>query len=289
MASQYQTLATMALVAMVALAGCVGGLTDSGTPTPTSESNSSVPESTSSNSTSDSQPDYVNVTEFRVGTQSSLDASGSYTASVREITQSASQSNNLTVDQNATYLVDTDTNRSLITSEVVSVDSTDSTERESIAYVDGEVIYNQFTNESGTYYSAFDYTNVSLSPRSTPNTNTLSDPLLIITLFDGWVEQESTSRDGVSVTRYTGTQIAESGEAASRVNITDGSADIYVDSEGMVRAVEANFTYQTRISNNAVQTNVSYSLTNINSTTVEDPNWTSEAPEPQSVEDAMSP
>ena len=288
MALRYRTAAVVALVVtMVALAGCIGISDGTGTATPTTQTETSTPESTATSTPTPTPPSgELNVTEARIDTQATLEEAGSYTAVIVETTRSQYQSETQELTSNRTYRVNLEDNRTLAFA-VTSGTSSAGTPNEfnSSIYTDGAISYTRLSNGNDTQYFAQNYSESGLTATQTPSVGTVQDPLLLVTMFDGWEAQELTTVNGVSVRRYTATDVApqEDRSALTTANITDGSAALYIDAEGTIRSVEANYTRQFSVADASTETEVSYTLDGIGATTVEEPGWTSEAPAPEPV------
>lgn len=288
MALHYRTVAVVALVVtMVALAGCIGSSDGTGTATPTAQTETSTPESTAASTPTPTPPSgELNVTEARIDTRASLEEAGSYTAVIVETTRSQYQSETQELTSNRTYRVNLDDNRTLAFAVTSGASSTGvPNELNSTIYTDGGISYTRLSNGNDTQYFAQDYSESSLTAEQTPSVGAIQDPLLLVTMFDGWEAQELTTVNGASVRRYTATDVApqEDRSALTTANITGGSAAIYIDAEGTIRSVEANYTRQFSVADSSTETEVSYTLDDIGVTTVEEPGWTSEAPEPEPV------
>lgn len=101
------------------------------------------------------------------------------------------------------------------------------------------------------------------------------------TLVDGveWSQEGTEERDGVGVTRYESTGVANVtalvGAGTDAENVTNVSATMLVDADGVVRQYDLTYTVEEGDSETTVTYEVSTSA--VGSTSVEEPDWLDEA------------
>jgi hypothetical protein len=106
-------------------------------------------------------------------------------------------------------------------------------------------------------------------------------PSFQASLVDGleWSQEGTEEQNGVGVTRYESTGVANAtalvGAGTDAENVSDVSATMYLDADGVVRQYDLTYTVQEGDS----ETTVTYEVetTGVGSTSVEEPDWLDEA------------
>ncbi|PSQ27832.1 hypothetical protein BRD03_06375 [Halobacteriales archaeon QS_9_68_17] len=106
-------------------------------------------------------------------------------------------------------------------------------------------------------------------------------PSFEASLVDGleWSQEGTEEQNGVGVTRYESTGVANvtalAGAGTDAENVSDASATMYLDADGVVRQYDLTYTVQEGDSETAVTYEVE--TTGVGSTSVEEPDWLDEA------------
>lgn len=207
--------------------------------------------------------------------------SGSFTATLNATASGISQSGgsqNVTIGQR--MRIDIESRQAVARQTVTNIfgqNSTLNTDR----YTSGGETYQRstspFTSEAQYNYGTAPYTNSSAIP---VNLTQASGAGFAVGVDVTWSEQGSATVDGVSTTRYTASGTESFGNIEGIVGtsvdtVESIEAEIYVDGDGIVRQM----TYDvagTDSDGNDVTLDVSYSISAVGSTSVQEPAWTSE-------------
>ena len=254
-------ISTVLVVLTVLLAGCSGGGVTDGT----SSTDGTATDGSATGTGSDLS---LNEADERLRTAGSFTTQWSYTVQ---------QADGTTTQFNNTYEVDLDANRSR---EVYSTSGPDAQTDYEIFVSEG-TSYTRYGSGDDAFYQSGD------APSSVFDSATGRAAGFYNNLEDDATFEGTETYDGVTVSRYDYTDTDAWGtynqaitgatfDTDEEVTVTDFSITVLVDDDGIARLTTWTFVGETA-SGDQVSIEWSYSITDIGSTTVEDPDWLDEA------------
>ena len=264
-----KTMLVVAVATLIALAGCTGGNGPS-TATPTN------------NSTDSPQPmEDLDGAELSNNTVSAVENGGSYSLRAdAEFVANTSRGNSST-DTDITRRANFETDRGVrsinqsVTNPLGSVTST------ATVYTDGNTSY-RLRNVSGENATYASQTGDASGPGGIRPVNVSGyDQSYIeytnITQGFDWEANGTATVGDTTTIRYSSTNVSDSNFLVQDSNstLTNASADLYVDEDGVVRRTDLTFTIENGASSSSAD--ISLVLTDIGSTTVEEPSWVAQA------------
>jgi len=261
----------VAVAALAVTAGCTGG-TDPATATP--GNNSTTPDGPALEPMA--QLDGAELTD---ATSAAVESAGSYTShteSVFSLNTSLRQSRTLT---NTTTRVDLDARHgSRTTTQTVAV-PTQAT-NSAVVYTDGNTSYRRVNTSQGVDYA----TQTGAGSQIVPvNTTAYGQNYTVLTDSFEYEANGTATVAGTTTVRYTSTNLTDTSYFVGNSNatISNATSTMYVDADNVVR--RASLSYTIEGTGGSSQTDLTITLTDIGSTTVEEPDWLSDA---QSTETA---
>jgi|GEM_PF-3241618 hypothetical protein len=312
-------LLVVAAVLLVALAGCSGlsgdttptadetptaNGTENATTTPAPSPESSTPTPSPEGSTpTDTAPDQQTPTEdsesatdleangtgadldgeaLDDATRTAVEDAGSYTYQSAVFTVSQSQRGRSITRQNTTAQVDLEAEQGLRVSNLTIASQRSSQEFSATVYTDGNTSYRQRITSQGTNYSTQEGTSNSTGAIIPVNTSGFAPNLTFVTDGLVWEANGTTTVDGDTVTEYTlaGLEDQNSFTESPRATLTGISGTLYVDDDDVVRQFSLTYEAESRAGTSTSQQQ--FRLSELGSTTVEEPDWTSGAEETDS-------
>ncbi len=297
-------LLVVAVALLVAVAGCSGPSggatptasetangTENATTTPTPSTDTPTPaettpeQPTETETETESAPDLeangtgadLDGEELNDATRTAVEDAGSYTHQSLFLTASQTQRGQAVTRRTSTTQVDLEAEQGLRVSEL-SVDSPQSTQNSSTTvYTEGNTSYQQRITSEGTNYSTQEGEPTGFGGINPVNTSGFSQNLTFVTDGLVWEENDTTTVDGDTVTEYTlaGLEDQDAFTEGTRATLTDISGTLYVDDDDVVRQVSLAYEAESRAGTSTTQ--IQLTLSEIGSTTVEEPEWTSEA------------
>ena len=267
----YVRLSTVLVVLTVVLAGCSGGGTTTGAPTPTDGATTDADTTdATSNDAGDASSSGLSVSEA----DDRLREAGSFTTTW---SYSVTDADGTTTAVNDTYRVDLDDNRSI---ELFTTDGESAQSEFEIFIADG-TSYARYGSGESVFYQASD------QPQ-----NVFDSATGRASGFYGYLEEDATfvgteTFDGVTVSRYEYTDVdawqtynqgvtSTTFDTDEEVTITDFSITVLVDENDVGRLTTWTLVGETE-GGDTVSVEWRYSLTDVGSTTVEEPSWLDEA------------
>lgn len=253
----------VAVAALAVLAGCTGGGGPS-TATPTNNTTDSP-----ANDTELEPMEELNGSYLNNATTAAVEDGGSYTRNTSyyyEINTTLQQSSSWA---NTTQRAEFDANR--------GVRQTTNTVLSEPPVVSTSTIY---TDENGSYARVNESQNISYNSQSgleVVNLTTYNQNYTFMTAAFEYEANGTETIDGTTTVRYTSTNLSDASYLGGGENVTvsNETSTLYVDADGVVR--QAHVAYALEADRGTSETDLTITLTDIGSTTVEEPSWLSEA------------
>lgn len=242
--------------------------TDASTATPTAESVDRNASDGGQNASTPAGAD-LDPTRLNAATAAAVEEAGSFTVRTRARTVGQSARGRTVSLSNSTTRVDLDSSQGIRSSNRSSVGLPFGQNATTVVYTANGTSYRQQTTSDGVNYSTQQGTGA-FRPVSVSSFN---GNFALLTRGLVWTENGTRTIDGVTATRYTLRSVAESGDPDAPA-VTDARGTLLVD-DGVVRA--AGYSIATASQRGSARTTFSYRLTDVGSTTVTEPDWTSEA------------
>ncbi|MEF8785162.1 MAG: hypothetical protein V5A45_04455 [Haloarculaceae archaeon] len=255
--------ATVAL--LVATAGCSGLTGDDGNSDGVSGSGYDV---------AGSDLDGQTLTD---ATSDTVESAGSFTVETTSTFTTSQGGQEQTSTSDSTLRVNLDDDRG-IRNQTRTIDSGDGTrEQSTVVYTDGSTSYRKQTAQGETSYDQQDGEPQSFGGIQPVNTTAFAQNYTGIVDGFAWEQSGSSEVDGVAVTEYslTGEPDRDTLGLGENATIEDASGTLYVDSDGAVRQADIAYTVTTQQGTTSIDATTH--LSNVGSTTVEEPSWLSEA------------
>lgn len=265
-----RVLLTATVALLVATAGCSGLVGDDGT----GNGNGDTGANGSGYDVNGSNLDGQTLTDT---TAEVVESEGSFTV---ETSASFSMSQNGQEQSSASessLRVNLDDDRG-IRNQTQSVDTAGGTQQQiSVVYTDGNTSYRKQTAQGNTTYDKQEGEPQSFGGVQPVNTSDFTQNYTGIVDGFSWETNGSSEVDGVAVTEYSLTGIADKQVlgADESTTIENASGTLYIDSEGVVRQAEISYTFATEQGSTSIDATTT--LSDVGSTTVEEPDWLSEA------------
>lgn len=277
------------VVALVALAGCSsdGGTTTSPGDTTTDAPTTETMEPTTTTTTEDGMNGGTTTTEqmgpggsVTDGFAEALEAAGSFTSEARINLQTTQQGQevNVTIDQ--IMYVDITNEVGLMNQTISGLFGQGSTILTE-SYTSGDETYQRSVSpfQEGPQYSyaTEPYTNTSVTP---VNFSQASGQQSYIDQGITWTNEGSTTYEGMQVTRYTAEGVEnfpnlDTVTGQSIESVDSVSAELLIDDNKIVRLLQWDIS-GTNEQGNDVSLSLTFEISNVGSTTVEEPAWTDE-------------
>lgn len=210
-------------------------------------------------------------------TSDSVESAGSFTVETTSTFTANQSGQEQTSTSDSTLRVNLDDDRG-IRNQTQTIDTGDGTQEQStVVYTDGTTSYRQQTAQGETSYDQQDGNPQSFGGIQPVNTTAFAQNYTGIVDGFSWEQSGSSEVDGVAVTEYslTGEPDKETLNLGENATIENASGTLYVDSDGAVR--QADIAYTVTTAQGTTSIDATTTLTNVGSTTVEEPGWLSEA------------
>ncbi|MBX0304515.1 DUF7537 family lipoprotein [Haloarcula salinisoli] len=217
--------------------------------------------------------------ELNNATRAAIEDAGSYTYQTTFRTASQSRRGQSRSRTNTTTQVDLEAEEGLRVSNYSSTGQQSSQTFSSTVYTDGNTSYQQRITSEGTNYSTQEGASTGFGGITPVNTSNFSQNLTFVTDGLVWETNGTTTLDGDTVTEYTLAGVEDEDAFIQRLRLrgtlTDISGTLYVDDDDVVRQTSLAYTVESQSGSLSAQSRLT--LSDIGSTTVEEPEWTSEA------------
>lgn len=259
----------VAVVTLIALAGCTGG---NGPSTPTS----------TNDSTDTLQPmEELDGATLTNNTVSAVENGGSYSLRAdAEFVANTSRGNSST-DTAITRRANFETDRGVRSINQTVSNPLRSGTSTAVVYTDSDSSY-RLRNLSGQNVTYDSQTGTASGPGSIRpvNVSSYQQSYIDYTNITGgfnWEANGTATVGDTTTIRYSSTNVSDSNYLVQNSNstLTNASADLYVDEDGVVRRTDLTFTVENDGSTSSAD--ISLVLTDIGSTTVEEPSWVAQA------------
>lgn len=278
-----RNLVLVVVVATLAVtAGCNSVGSGQATETPAANATPTATDTATPTDGPETPESALNGSELHDETASAVEDAGSYTSTVDAVVVVNATSGESEITTNTTTQVDFDAGVGLRERAQTTASSTlDQTIRTDV-YTDGNTSYRRQNSSRGVTYDnqtgtpeglgSFRPVNVTSYDQSTYALANLTDAFV-------WEENGTETVDGTTTTRYTITGVANAAPIVgqSEANITASSGSVYVDSDGAVRRVTLAYTLENEQAQATSTTELTFTLTDFGSTTVEEPDWLDQA------------
>jgi len=298
----------VAVTLLIAVAGC-SGLSGGATPTASETTNGTENATTTPAASTDTPGELGTVTEERApaptepetetnsapdleanGTGAGLDGeelnnatraavedAGSYTLDSLFAIVSQTRRGQTVSRQVGTTQVDLEAEQGLRVSDQSFEAPRDSQTISTTVYTEGNTSYRQRITSEGTNYTTQEGAPTNVSGVTPVNTSTFVQNLTYVTDGLVWETNGTTTVDGDNVTEYTlaGLEDQEAYTERIRGTLTDIGGTLYVDDDDVVRQASLVYETESRVGTSTLQSQ--FTVRDIGSTTVEEPEWTSEA------------
>lgn len=240
-----------------------------------SEGNETEGNETDTNETTDVEGADLDGAALNAATTAAVEDAGSYTLETTTYQTSETDQGESIRRLDTTVRVDLDADEGIRQSNS-SFQSQPLTQNSSITvYTDGNMSYQERITGGETNYSAQEGEPTSVRGGIRPvNTDSFTQNFTFVTSGVVWEENGTETIDGDSVTRYTLAGFEES-NGNSDATITDSTGTLLVDDSDAIRYIELGVTTQSDSGTSTVL--LQYRLTDIGSTTVEEPDWLEQA------------
>lgn len=202
-------------------------------------------------------------------TADAAESSGSYSLNLSKTLTAERQGETLTDRTDEEWRIDFESGTGIRSTEATqSVDGSDQSASVSV-YTDGNTSYRRQNSSNGASYDMQEGGYSTAGGTAWVNTTEFVQNYTGYVDEFGWERNGTQTVDGVTVTQYAVTQ---NGTSAGLGNV---SGQMLVDGDGVVRELTLNYT----LTNASPSTRVDLSivLSDVGSTTVEEPDWVSEA------------
>lgn len=260
-----KTMVVVAVVTLIALAGCTGG---NGPSTPTS----------TNDSTDNLQPmDELDGAALTNNTVSAVENGGSYALRAdAEFVANTSRGNSST-DTAITRRANFETDRGIRSINQTVSNPLRSGTSTAVVYTDSDTSYRlrNLSGQNATYDSQTG--SGSIRPVNVSSYDQSYIDYTNITEGFNWEANGTATVGDTTTIRYSSTNVSDSNYLVQDSNstLTNASADLYVDEDGVVRRTDLTFTIENGASSSSAD--ISLVLTDIGSTTVEEPSWVAQA------------
>lgn len=253
---------------LVGLAGCNTG--GNGTPTATG----------TDDATTDTAPEpleEIDGEQLTNATAATIEEAGSYTLSQSGSFESSGPQGESSTDSNSTTRVDFEAERGIRETSQTFTNANQTRELETSVYTDGDTSYRQRNSSQGVQYASQTGDGTGLSAIRTVNVTSFPQNYTAVTDGFEWEANGTETIDGTPTVRYTSTNVSDSSTFVGVENVTvrNASSTLYVDSDNVIRRASLEYTVEDNSTTYSIETTVT--LTDIGSTTVEEPDWLSEA------------
>jgi len=213
----------------------------------------------------------INGTALTEGTAAVVEDAGSYTITSR-LSQASQRSATVL---NTTARVDFDARQGTRTTNLTVTGASFLENTTTVVYTADNTSYQRQANSSDVTYTVQQggpqTQSAGISPVNVTQFNTTFSRLADSYV---WTENGTQTIDGVETTRYTLLRIDQSGTQSSG-QVTEARGTLFVDDDDAVRAFETTTIVEGRAG--TTRTTRTVRVTDIGSTTVEEPDWTSQA------------
>lgn len=249
-----------------------GGTADS--PTPTDEPESDAPDSELEANATGADLDGE---ELNDATAAAVEDAGSYTYAQNIFSVSETQRGQSRTQITRTTQVDFEAGQGLRVSERAISSPQYNQNGTTTVYTENNTSYRERVTSEGTNYSTQEGEPTGFGGIVPVNTTGFNQNLSFVSDGVVWEENTTTTVDGDTVTRYdlAGVEDTSMFTRGSDARLTDIGGTLYVDEDDVIRQVSIGYSVETDSGTSSTQ--VQFTLTDIGSTTVEEPEWTSDA------------
>lgn len=261
--SHRNAILVVVVAALAATAGCTGG---------------NGPGTATANNSTDGQTiepmEQLNGSELTNATSAAAEDGGSYTVETDSYVltnSSLGQSEGVT---NTTTRVDFAADRGIRVSNQTSFGSPTGN-GSIVVYTDGNTSYQRINSSRGVSYSVQTGTGFQIQP---VNTTAYTQNYTGLTDAFEYEANGTTTVDGTTVVRYDSTNLTDASVFVgtnSNATVSNSSNTLYVDDDGVVRRVDLSYTVSSEAGSSRID--LTSTLTDVGSTSVEEPGWLDEA------------
>jgi len=209
-------------------------------------------------------------------TSSAVEDAGSFTVETDSAFTATQGGEEQTSASSSSLRVDLENDRGIRNQTQSFSTGNETQEQVSVVYTDGDTSYRKQTTQGETTYDQQEGPAQSFGGIQPVNTTAFSQNYTSIVDGFSWEQDGSGEVDGVAVTEYslTGEVDKDALNLGENATVEDASGTLYIDGDGVLRQADIAYTVTTEEGTSSIDATTK--LTDVGSTTVEEPAWLSE-------------